>query len=162
MKVILLENLKRIGSIGEVIDVKRGFARNFLIAKEGVSPKLVYQPSVKFRLSTTFNYNQRENLQGEEKAFSRSGTVDLQYNQAGKGSFSMSLSYIQIDFNAEGNSSLAFEMLDGLNNGNNFTWGVLWQRNLSSYLQLNLNYNGRKSEDLRTIHTGGMQVRAFF
>tara|TARA_B100001093_G_scaffold394051_1_gene380742 strand:+ start:233 stop:691 length:459 start_codon:yes stop_codon:yes gene_type:complete len=32
MKVILLENLKRIGSIGEVIEVKRGFARNFLIA----------------------------------------------------------------------------------------------------------------------------------
>ena len=34
MKVILLENLKRIGSIGEVIDVKRGFARNFLIANK--------------------------------------------------------------------------------------------------------------------------------
>ena len=32
MKVILLENVKRIGSIGEVIDVKRGYARNFLIA----------------------------------------------------------------------------------------------------------------------------------
>jgi len=32
MKVILLENLKRIGTIGEVVDVKRGFARNFLIA----------------------------------------------------------------------------------------------------------------------------------
>ena len=34
MKVILLENLKRIGSIGEVINVKRGFARNFLIANK--------------------------------------------------------------------------------------------------------------------------------
>ena len=34
MKVILLENLKRVGSIGEVIDVKRGFARNFLIANK--------------------------------------------------------------------------------------------------------------------------------
>ena len=32
MKVILLENVKRVGSIGDVIDVKRGFARNFLIA----------------------------------------------------------------------------------------------------------------------------------
>ena len=32
MKVILLENVKRIGSIGDVIDVKRGFARNFLIS----------------------------------------------------------------------------------------------------------------------------------
>ena len=34
MKVILLENVKRIGSIGEVIDVKRGFARNFLIVNK--------------------------------------------------------------------------------------------------------------------------------
>ena len=33
MKVVLLENLKKIGSIGEIIDVKRGFARNFLISK---------------------------------------------------------------------------------------------------------------------------------
>ena len=33
MKVILLENLRKIGSIGDVIDVKRGFARNFLISK---------------------------------------------------------------------------------------------------------------------------------
>ena len=32
MKVILLENLSKIGSIGEVIDVKRGFARNYLIS----------------------------------------------------------------------------------------------------------------------------------
>ena len=34
MKVILLENIKRIGSIGEIIDVKRGFARNYLIANK--------------------------------------------------------------------------------------------------------------------------------
>ena len=34
MKVILLENVKRIGSIGEVIDVKSGYARNFLIANK--------------------------------------------------------------------------------------------------------------------------------
>ena len=34
MKVILLENIKKIGSIGEIIDVKRGFARNFLIANK--------------------------------------------------------------------------------------------------------------------------------
>ncbi len=33
MKVILLENLKKIGSIGDIIDVKRGFARNYLISK---------------------------------------------------------------------------------------------------------------------------------
>ena len=34
MKVILLENIRKIGSIGDIIDVKRGFARNFLISKK--------------------------------------------------------------------------------------------------------------------------------
>ena len=34
MKVILLENVRKIGSIGQIIDVKRGFARNYLISKK--------------------------------------------------------------------------------------------------------------------------------
>ena len=34
MKIILLENIRKIGSIGEIIDVKRGFARNYLIAQK--------------------------------------------------------------------------------------------------------------------------------
>ena len=34
MKIILLENVRKVGSIGEIIDVKRGFARNFLIAQK--------------------------------------------------------------------------------------------------------------------------------
>ena len=34
MKVILLENIKKIGSIGEIIEVKRGFARNYLISNK--------------------------------------------------------------------------------------------------------------------------------
>ena len=34
MKVILLEHIKKLGSIGEIIEVKRGFARNFLISKK--------------------------------------------------------------------------------------------------------------------------------
>ena len=34
MKVVLLENIRKVGSIGEIIDVKRGYARNFLIFKK--------------------------------------------------------------------------------------------------------------------------------
>ena len=57
MKVILLENLAKIGSIGEIIDVKRGFARNYLISNKKVKQsnfaKLsIFQPNkYKFKKS---------------------------------------------------------------------------------------------------------------
>ena len=64
MKVILLENVKRIGSIGEVIEVKRGYARNFLIAnkkalyasKENISEveKIKADLSKKIKKAVTF------------------------------------------------------------------------------------------------------------
>ena len=52
MKVILLENVKKIGSIGEIIDVKRCFARNYLIAnkKAYMLPKKTYQKQKKLNL----------------------------------------------------------------------------------------------------------------
>ena len=71
MKVILLENLKRIGSIGEIIDVKRGFARNYLIAnkkalyasKENISQV----EKIKSELSKKDNEKKQEAKQIAEK-----------------------------------------------------------------------------------------------
>ena len=58
--------------------------------------------------------------------------------------------------------SLAYEMLDGLNPGKNATWNISAQRNLGRFMQLSLNYEGRKSEGATVVHEGGMQFRAFF
>jgi len=34
MRIVLLENLRKLGTIGEIINVKRGYARNFLIPQK--------------------------------------------------------------------------------------------------------------------------------
>ena len=136
--------------------------RNYTILSQEVEPKLIYQPTVKYRVSVSAIYAEKANTLGNERSFNRTFSTEFRFNEAGKGTFSISASYINISFNAEENSSLAFEMLEGLATGNNITWNLLWQRNLANNLQLNLNYGGRKSDDLKTIHTGGMQVRAFF
>jgi hypothetical protein len=136
--------------------------RNYTIEIQEVEPKFIYQPSVNLRVTLSTIYAEKKNILGTESSYNRSLNAELRLNKAGKGSFSISSSYIDITFNAAENSPLAFEMLDGLTAGGNITWNVLWQRNLANNLQLNLNYGGRKSEDLKTIHTGGMQIRAFF
>ena len=143
--------------------------RNYNINTQQIEPKIIFQPSVKFRISVSGIYAEKKNdFETElnagnlEESVNSSFSTELQFNQAGKGIFSVSASYINIRFNAAENNSLAFEMLDGLTKGNNVTWDVRWQRNLANNLQLNLNYGGRKSWELNIIHTGGMTVRAFF
>ena len=71
MKVILLENLKKIGTIGEIIDVKRGFARNYLIANKKAlyaSKENISQVSkIKSELSKKDNEKKQEAKQISEK-----------------------------------------------------------------------------------------------
>lgn len=97
-----------------------------------------------------------------EKSISKKGGVELRFNMAAKGSVRANFNYIENTFSSTDNVSLAFEMLEGLQNGVNSTWELSYQQNLSKYMQLSLNYNGRKSENTNFIHTGGVQVRAFF
>ena len=66
MKIILLENLRKIGSIGDVINVKRGFARNYLIAKKKAL------------------YASKENIKEVEKIKSDLGKKDLEKKKEAK------------------------------------------------------------------------------
>ena len=71
MKVILLENVKRVGSIGEVIDVKRGYARNFLIANKKAlyasKENILEVEKIKTDLSKKDNEKKKEAIQILEK-----------------------------------------------------------------------------------------------
>ena len=71
MKVILLENVKRVGSIGEVIDVKRGYARNFLIANKKAlyasKENILEVEKIKTDLSKKDNEKKKEAIQISEQ-----------------------------------------------------------------------------------------------
>lgn len=136
--------------------------RDYQIISYEAQPKLTYQSGVQYRISLFGEYADKENLLGSERTFNRTIGTEFQYSKAGKGNFSLEFRYIDIIYNSPENSALAYEMLDGLQDGSNATWAVNWQKNLSNNLQLSINYNGRKSKDLNTIHSGGMSLRAFF
>jgi hypothetical protein len=71
-------------------------------------------------------------------------------------------SFYQNKFNGNEFSAVGFQMLEGLQTGQNVVWRLLMQKNLTQFLDINLNYQGRKSESSQTIHTGNIQLRAYF
>ena len=85
-----------------------------------------------------------------------------QFSHPNKGAFVADFNLYKNNFTGNSNSPVGYEMLEGLQPGDNFVWNVVAQKKLTSYLHLNLNYNGRKSEFANTIHTGSIQLRAVF
>jgi hypothetical protein len=138
--------------------------RNYLIHACETEQKLIYQPSTVFRVSGIYKYAQKRNgiEGGFQKAILNTYAMELKYNQTEKGVLSGRMDFIKISYNDAENSSIAYEMLNGLSNGNNFTWELSYQRNLNNNIQVSINYNGRKTPNAGAVHLGGAQVRAFF
>ena len=160
--IFSIETKGQIGTKAADADYTSG--RNYSIAYYYAQPSLIFQPTTSYRITLDGKYSEKENgveLGGEKAKVAELGTT-FKYNQAEKGSLQGAFKIVQIEFNGNEYSALGFEMLEGLRTGTNFTWNLSYQRSISKNLQLNFQYNGRKSENSRPIHSGGMEIRAFF
>lgn len=151
-----------IGSKSSQADYTSG--RDYRIAYVFLEPSIIFQPNTAFRISLDARGSEKENaaeLGGEVATVLELGTA-VKFNQARKGSLQCSFKALNIRYNGVQNSALGFEMLEALKPGLNFTWNASYQRSISKNLQLTFQYTGRKSEDNKPIHSGGMELRAFF
>ncbi len=151
-------------NMGEKTSVSDYFnTRNYDIQYSETEPEFSFQPNVSFRVSLNYKYSDKknQNITGE-KAFLNNAGIDIKYNVLSKGSLLFKVTYIKIKYNSIENTPVAYEMLEGLKAGNNATWSVSYQRNLSGNLQLTLNYEGRKSQNVNMVHVGSVQLRAYF
>ncbi len=138
--------------------------RNYFINYFDAEPKLSYQPGTTFRVSLLYRYSEKKNdadLGGEKTAIQKFG-VEFRATKASKGSLDAEFNYFRIAYDGTVNSTIGYEMLEGLKPGENFTWKAGWQQSLGGGLQLTLGYEGRKTPDNKPIHTGTAQVRAMF
>lgn len=137
--------------------------RNFNIESQKIESKIGYLFSKNANWSLFYEFQQKENQMGFFEALkqTRIGSLFIYNSDKGysiNGEFSMyTNAYI-------GNavSAVGFQMLEGLQPGKNQTWRLLLQKNLTQFLDINVNYQGRNSETSRAIHTGNIQLRAFF
>lgn len=138
-------------------------ARNYELETVSIQPKIAYLFSQNTSLAFFYQYQKKQNqINNLEKLEQK--RIGLTFNFASDKKFTLNGEYSFYDNNYTGNelSPVAFQMLEGLQPGKNSTWRLLVQKNLTQYLDININYQGRKSDKSQTIHTGNVQLRAFF
>ncbi len=135
---------------------------NYLINYIENSSSLNFKIDKKSTLKGKFDLKNKTNLIGEETLSSYAAGGEYRFSSVNRGSFQMNFDFVNINYKGETNTAVSYEILEGLLPGKNFLWTVLWNKKLTKYLQIELNYSGRKSNTNKIIHTGGMQIRAFF
>ncbi len=138
--------------------------RNYEIAGYSIEPRFSVQPGTVFRTTLIYKYQDKQNVieLADEHATITTIGAECKYSSFKNGVASLGVNLVSIGYNADVNSPLAFEMLEGLKKGRNYTWEISLQKNLTGNLQINIGYNGRKPQGDKIIHTANVQARAIF
>ncbi|RTZ10189.1 hypothetical protein EKM05_05335 [Flavobacterium sp. GSP27] len=137
--------------------------KNYAINGYQLAPKISYLFSKSTSWDLFYELQNKKNQIGVSETLlqNRFGTA---FSYAGTKKFTMNgeVSFYQNKFEGNEFSSVGFQMLEGLQTGQNITWRLLLQKNITQFLDVNFNYQGRKSETTQAIHTGNIQLRAYF
>ncbi len=138
-------------------------SKNYKLEGYEALPKLSYLFSKNASLDVFYEFRTSTNQLGDKEQLDQQ-RIGTSFSYTGAKQFTLNgeFSLYRNKFAGNASSPVAYQMLEGLQPGQNTTWRVLLQKTLTQFLDINLNYQGRKSETSATVHTGSVQLRAFF
>ncbi len=138
-------------------------SKNYTIDEISFNPKLSYLFNTNTRFDVFYQYANKDNTIGNlESLKQQKYGVSFSFSKNQKSAINGEFNYFSNKFLGNQNSPVAYQMMEGLQPGKNFTWSLLAQKKLTKFLDLNLNYFGRKTKTSKTIHTGTIQLKAYF
>ena len=152
------------GALGENKSLTQNFeSRNYTLNTYEINPKISYLINSQTRFDVFYQYLNKENqLSNFELLTQQKIGVSFAYSNAQKISINGEFNYINNSFIGNAYSPVAYQMLEGLQPNINLTWRLLLQKRITKFLDINLSYFGRKSETFKAVHTGSVQLRAYF
>jgi hypothetical protein len=138
--------------------------RNFYYYSTLFRPELFYQTIKGLRFGTYYKYTEAFNAPefGSDQAYLGETGVEIRYFIINKGNIDFKMASHNINFLGNTNSPLAFDILNGLSNGKNLTWNISFGGKTKSNIQVNVSYEGRKTQTFKTVHIGRAEARYIF
>lgn len=134
--------------------------RNYDIIEYAFKQSYVLEWEKQKKWTTSLFYANKDNVQGDESLKMIDLNTRLDIKLKSNQFFNLSLSYVNNNFTGNQETSVGYEMLEGLKDGNNLICILGWQKKLNKSMSLVLNYQGRKSQGVQMVHTGQIQIRA--
>ncbi len=135
---------------------------DFSINYTGNKTSFTYKTNVNNDFIVEFTAKKKSNTLGEEILSLYDIGAEYKRNSINQFNYSLKFNYINITFEGSNNTSVSYEMTEGLSEGKNYLWSVLWYKKITEFFQLELNYSGRKTGNSKIIHTGSINIRAIF
>ena len=137
--------------------------QNYKIEAYELAPKFTFEYSKTHQFSFFYNYKNKENSIANLETLQQQKLGSSYYYKSTKNALIRAeINLFQNNFTGNQNSPVSYQMLEGLQVGRNYTWSLVYQQKINSFINLNINYLGRKGESSNTIHTGSVQLRADF
>jgi hypothetical protein len=140
-------------------------SRSFDIDFWEMKPHLNFQLSRKLRLTTGYEFkhkvNRSDSLSSATVNLHRI-SLDTKWNLKDRNNIFAKVELVKVDQIGNASFSAEFELRESLQPGLNGIWQVFSTIYLSKSLELSLTYDGRASQDKKTLHTGRVQLKAFF
>lgn len=133
--------------------------RNFNVLSLSLEPRITYTKGTNLRLISGYKRDQKRNA-GNESATIHSFLVEGKYNLVSNTSLGSRLTLSDIDFSGVPSTTLGYIMLDGLQPGKNLIWTVDLTKRLGSFIEMSIQYEGRRSGSSGLVNIGRAQVRA--
>ncbi|MDO5978512.1 hypothetical protein [Flavivirga spongiicola] len=138
-------------------------SKNYNFEETRLNPKLSYLFNDNSSFDVFYQHASKDNtIGGLESLKQQKYGVSFTLANSQKSAINGEFNYFSNVYNGNPNTPVAYQMLEGLQPGKNFTWTLLAQKKLTTFLDLNLSYFGRKTETSKTIHTGSIQLKAYF
>ncbi len=156
--------IQLVSSFDNTISTSENFtSKNYNFDESRFNPKLSYLFNDNSRFDVFYQHAKKKNtIGGLESLKQEKYGISFSLSSKQKSAINGELNYFSNAFNGNVNTPVSYQMLEGLQPGKNFTWSLLAQKKLTDFLDLNLTYFGRKTETSKTIHTGTIQLKAYF
>lgn len=136
--------------------------RSYHVDELSTEPSLTWLNRSVLRITTSYKFEERRNKVQYGGQFAKIQTINLEfrYSQPATGAIQLRGAYSSIHYDGEANTSVSFIMLDALQQGSNYLWGMTWDRKVGKGIEVSLEYEGRVPGNNPAIHTGRMSLRA--